>query len=73
MIWSFKLLFHRLSYTRNMKLFLANVDNYFIAAVVFSLMTNCLNFAFHMAILHPVIPESRKENQLSLKPITVYC
>lgn len=53
-----------------MKLFLANVDNYFNAAV--SLITNCTNFPFRMAIFHPVISESTKGNQFLLKPITVY-
>lgn len=70
MIWDFKLLFYRLSYTIDMELFLANVDNDFNVAVVFSLMTN---FPFHTVTLHLVIPESTKRNQSSLKPITVYC
>lgn len=73
MIWGFKLLFNRLSYTRNMKLFLANADNYFNTAVTFPLMTHCPNFPFHMTIFHTVVPESRKGNQLSLRPITFYC
>lgn len=73
MIWGFKLLFDRPSYTRNMKLLLANADNYFNTIVVFSLMTHCPNFTFHMVIFHPVVPESTKENQLSLKPTTFYC
>lgn len=70
MIWGFKLLFDRPSYIINIKLFLANADNYFHTAVVFSLMTQCPNFPFHTAIFHPVVPESTKGNQLSLKPIT---
>lgn len=73
MIWSFKLLFDRSSYTRNMKLLLANADDYFSTTAVFSLMTHCPNFPFHMAIFDPVVSESTKENQLSLKPITFYC
>lgn len=73
MIWGFKLHFDRLSYTRNMKLFLANADNYFNTEVTFPLMTHCPNFPFHMAIFHTVVPESRKGKQLSLRPITFYC
>lgn len=72
MIWGFKLLFDRHSYTRNMKLFLANTDSYFNIAVVFSLMPYCPNFPFHMAVFH-LVPESTRGNQLSLKPITFYC
>lgn len=73
MIWVFNLLFDIPRYTRNMKLFLANANNYFNTAVVFSLMTHYLNFPFHMVIFHPVIPESTKGKQLSLKPITFDC
>lgn len=69
MILAFKMLFYRLSQTRNMKLFLAHVDNDFNAAVIFSLMTNCLSFPFHVSILHPVIPVNTKGNQSSHKPI----
>jgi len=70
MILGFKLLFYRLLYK---KYGIITVDNYFSVAVVFSLMIDCPNFPFHTASLHPVIPESTKGNQSSLKTITVYC
>lgn len=72
MNWGFKLLFYRLSYIRNMELFLAKVDNEFNVALVFPSMTNCPNFPFHTAILH-CYSWKYQRNQSSLKLITVYC